>query len=202
MACLGGTSLAQQASQNLEVSPQLQQFLSDHPQASQILSKGLAEAFSNRKLLIYYFYTKNESVPRASHIYPDKSSVSIFLRENQLPCDEYICLFFEILNSEGESNFQQLALKARAGQISKKDFATCIMRQEFQAVKRTRDSIGSLGLNQKEIGDSYYFNRFVNTPNDFDKFLVYIKQVSPQRDQFAEYERYYDNLNKGNILTK
>ena len=111
-----------------------------------------------------------------------------------MPGDECICLIFEMLNSEGEQHFIELNEKAKTKQISRNDFATDMMQQEFVAVKKTRDLIKSFDLNQKEKEESYYYNRLVQAPDDFNEFLIYIAKVSPKRAQFADYEKYYDSL--------
>ena len=84
---------------------------------------------------------------------------------------------------------------AKAGTISKVDFATEMLRQEFNSVKKTRDSIGNWGLNQKEMAESYDYNRLIHCPNEFDNFMSYIAKVSPKRHAFEDYETYYDSLN-------
>jgi len=174
------------------LSPKLKQFMADHPAASASLSKALSEAFGNRHLELYYFYSDDESVARAEHYYPNPTSVTIVVRENQLPCDECICLLFEVLNSEGEPRFQQLGAMAKAGTISKVEYATEVLRQEFQATKKTRDLIATFGLGQDEIAESWSYNRFIQCPDDFAAFLPYLRKVSPNRHAFEDYERYYD----------
>src|SRR5271167_2793647 len=84
------------------MSPQLREFLATHPGASKSLSDTFSEAFSNRVVQLYYFYTDDESGPQALHYYLNESSVVIGIRENQEPGDQCYCLIFEILNSEGE----------------------------------------------------------------------------------------------------
>jgi hypothetical protein len=174
------------------LSPKLNQFLSDHPVASASLSKALSEAFGSRNLGLYYFYTDDESVARASHYYRNSTSVTIIVRENQLPSDECICLIFEILNSEGEPRFQQLVEMAKAGSISRVDYATEVLKQEFKATKKTRDLIATFEFSQKEIAESWSYNRLIQCPDDFNAFLPYLHKVSPNRHTFEDYERYYD----------
>ena len=176
------------------VSPKLRQFLADHSTASKSLSSAFSEAFPTRTVQIYYFYSDDESVARASHYYPDKSVVGILIRENQQPCDECLCLIFEVLNSEGEARFEQLADQAKAWTISRADFVKEIMRQEFQAVKKTQALMGNFKLSPKEITDSYYYNLFIKCPSDFEDFLVYKKKGQVHRDQTKEYEQLYNSL--------
>jgi hypothetical protein len=177
-------------------SPKLKQFLTDHPVASTTLSSVVSEAFASRKIRLYYFYSEDESIPRAFHYYPDESSVGIAIRENQQPCDECISLIFEVLNSEGEKVFQQLMEQAKAGNISKAEFVEGVMRQEFHAVMKTQEIIGSWKLTQKEIAASYDYNRFMQGPNKFEEYLSYQKTVSPKRDLPKEYGQQYDELRK------
>jgi hypothetical protein len=180
----------------INLSPKLKQFLADHPVASESLSHALSEAFGNRKLVFYYFYQDDESVARSAHYYPNPTSVTIIVRENQLPCDECICLLFEVLNSEGEPRFKQLVEMAKTGTISRADYAKEVLKQELIANKKTRDLIIKFGLSQKEITESYFYNRLVQSPDDFDTFLLYLRKVSPNRHAFEDYERYYDSLTK------
>jgi hypothetical protein len=181
---------------NYSVSPKLRQFITDHSGASKLLTNALSEAFSNRTVQLYYFYTDNESTPRAFHYYPDESVVGIVIRENQQPSDEFISLLFEVLNSESEKHFQEITQKAENGDLSKTNFITEILKVEFEADKRTRDLISDLNLNKKEISESYFYNRFIKCPNKFEDFLPYQKMVSPNRDLFKEYGMEYDSLPK------
>jgi len=183
---------AQDNSAFINLSPKLKQFLANHPAASKSLSNALSEAFGNRKLVFYYFYSDDESVARAAHYYPNPTQVTIIVQENQLPCDECFCLLFEILNSEGEPRFQQLVEMAKMGTISRVDYAKEVLKQEFIAGKKTRDLILKFGLSQKEIAESYFYNRYLQSPDDFDAFLSYRLKVSPNRDPIKDYERYYD----------
>jgi hypothetical protein len=179
------------------VSPKLQQFLIGHSAASELLTNVLSEAFSNRTVQLYYFYSNDKSNPRASHYYPDESVVGITIRENQQPSDEFICLIFEAMNSESERSFQELVHKAESGDISRADFARKMLKVEFKAVKRMRGLISNVKLSDKEIADSYYYNRFVECPNKFEDFLTYAKRISPsERDPVKEFEAKYDLLQK------
>ena len=177
-------------------SPKLRQFLADHPAALQALTGAISESFSNRTVRLYYFYSDDETVPRAGHYYPEKSSVGIVIRENQEPSDEYISLIFEILNSQGEKRFLDLVEQAKSGAISKTDFVRDLMRQEFQAVKKLRGLIDSFKLSKKEKDTSYFFKKFAECPEDFEAYLSYARKVSPNRDQTKEYEKAYDSLRK------
>jgi len=175
-------------------SPKLRQFLTANPEASRMLSNVLSEAFSNRTVQLYYFYSEDESVARACHYYPDESSVSIRVRENQQPCDEYIILIYEMLNSEGEKRFRKIFHEAQSGTVTKEDFIRSILQQEFEAYKRTQSLLKTFKLGKGEIAKSYYYNRFFHMPGDFEEFLAYQKKVSPKRDPVKEYGSQYDYL--------
>src|SRR5262249_55874707 len=151
---------------------------------------------SNRTIQIYYFYTEDASVPRASHICADEALLRISIRENQQASDECICLMFEILNSEGDDRFKKLSEQAMKGTKSKSYFVKEVMRQEFYAVKKTQALLGHFGLSKSEISESYYYNRFIQSPDDFEEYLSYKKEVSPDRDQEKEYGQLYDSLRK------
>ena len=194
LLCL--SSWAQQNNFLGGASPKLRQFLTDHPAATKLLTNTLSEAFSNRTVHLYYFYSDDESIARAFHYYQYESSVVIAIRENQQPSDEFICLVFEMLNSEGETRFQEISEKAASGTISRTNFPIEILKVEFEAVKRIHDLLGNLKLNEKEVDESYYYNRFTQCPNKFEDFLSYTKKVSPHRDPIKEYEAKYDLLRR------
>jgi len=188
------TAGAQSNSFASTVSPKLRQFLTDHPAAALTLSNTLAEAFTTRTYRIYYFYSDDESIPRAAHTYAGPSMVWITVRENQQPADEFVGLIFEALNSEGGQRFGELADLARVGRITKPNFVREVMRQEFQAVKKTRAMLGGFQFTPAEIEASYFYSRFIQCPDDFEQFLVFKKKVSPNRDQVKEYEKLYDTI--------
>jgi len=121
--------------------------------------------------------------------------VAILIRENQEPCDEFIGLIYEILNSQGEKRFQELFDEAKSGAVSKTDFVRGIMRQEFETVKKVRGLLENFKLSKKEKSTSYFFNKFSQCPNDFEAYVVY-KPKGVTRDQFKEYEQLYDSLQK------
>jgi len=184
-----------------KVSPKLRQFLIEHPTALRPLTNVLSVAFAERTLQLYYFYSDDESVARASHDYPDESVVAIFIRENQQPLDEFISLIFEAQNSTSEKQFLKLFAKAKSGAISKNDFARDIVRLEFDATKRTRDLLEGIKLGRGEIKKSHYYKLCKDVPNDFEEFLLYSKRVSaPQRDIIKHYEAIYDSLRKQDPL--
>ncbi len=191
------SSRAQDSPTLSRVSPKLKRFLSDHPVAARTLSKTLSEAFASRSVEVYYFYTDDESVPRAEHYYPGKSSVRIVIRENQEPGDEYLSFIYETLNSEGEKRFQELFGMAKSGAITKPDFIKEVLKQEFQAAEKLKALLGSLELSKQEIAVSYFYNRFLNCPGNFDEFLSYQKKVSPDRDVNAFYGQEYDRIRNG-----
>lgn len=165
------------------------------------------ESFTNRDVRFYYFYTQDESIPRASHYYPNdyptENEVWIYIKADQQPVDEFFCVIFEMLNSEGEKRFQELMSQARAGTILRTNYALEITRQEFVATKRTHDLIGRLKFTRKEISSSQYYKRFLECPDGFEDFLVYQKKVvkGSQRDPIKEYETQYDLIRKRDPTT-
>ncbi len=190
---LGASCSAEDTNFLKTVSPKLKQFLVDHSAASNALVAAISESFSNRTVYLYYFYSDDETRPRALHYYPDDSAVGIMIRENQEPCDEYICLVYEVLNSQGENRFKALFEQARSGAVSKEIFVRGVLHQEFQAVTRVRGLLDGFKLNTKEKSSSYYFKKFSDCPDDFEQFLIY-KPKGSARDRVKEYERQYDAL--------
>jgi hypothetical protein len=195
---VSASSQAQNSNIFSMVSPKLKQFLTTHPKASSTMSNVLSEAFSNRTVQLNYFYSNDESAAKAYHYFPDESSVCIVIRENQLPCDECICLIFEMLNSGGEKRFLELANMAKSGTMQKGDFVNEIRRQEFQAAKRMRTLLANFELSKKEKVKSCYYNNIIQSPNIFEEFLTYTKNLSPQyyEQQTKHYEQEYDSLRK------
>lgn len=176
------------------MSPKLRQFLADYPDVSGSLSNVLSEAFSNRTVQLYYFYTDNESVARASHYYQNESSVVIGIQENQRPSDQCICLIFEALNSEGEKRFYELAAEALSGNISRADFARGMMRQEFQAVKKMQKLLQGFKYSKREFGKSDYYEAFIECPDTFEAFLNLVTSAVSVRNELKDYEEEYDAL--------
>ncbi len=178
-------------------SPKLRQFLSSHPEAFQAFTNTLSRAFGHRPIEIYYFYSEDKSVPVASHYYLEEGGVGIKIRENQTPSDEFICLLFEVINSESEEYFKELITKARAGTVSRRDFAEEMLRTEFKAVEKTRGLLPHLNLSKQELADSHEYKQLINCPKEFKEFLTYTRKItSPHRDAIKVYESAYDLLRK------
>jgi len=182
-----------------EASPKLKKFLSDNPKAAKIFTNAISNAFSNRTVRLFYFYSNDDSEARAFHFYPNTAgcpNVMLCIRENQTPLDEFITTLFEILNSRNENAFANLFQDAYLGTKSREQFATEISRYEFEATKDTRSILLALKLGKREINESDYYRKFVECPTNFDGFLSYSRKVSPQRDAFTEDELKYDSLRK------
>ena len=178
-------------------SPSLRSLLKEHPENVNALNEIFVEAFSNRVAHLYYFYTQNQSLPKAQHYYPEEGKVFIMVKADQLPADEFLCIFDEAINSEGEKRFDELYDEARSGTIGRTDFAREIIRQEFVAVKRTRDLLGKLKFTKKEKSASHFYKDFAECPDNFEDFLTYVRSLDPaRRDQLSEYEKEYDTLRK------
>jgi len=178
-------------------SPKLRQFLNKHAEALQVFTNTFNAAFAHRSVEIYYFYSEDKSVPAASHDYLEEGGVRIRIRENQTPPDEFISLLFEVINSESQGHFEELIAKARAGTVSRRDFAEEMLRTEFKAVEKTRALLPNLKFTKREKFDSYGYRQFSNCPEGFKEFLAYTKNVdAPHRDAVEVYESAYDVLRK------
>ena len=188
---------AQEGNFPYKFSPKLQQFLVLHPDAKQILTTLISQTFSNKIVQLYYFYTDDESTPKAAHYYPREGVVGIVVRENQQPLDEFTCLTFEVINAQGEKRFREIYQMAESGQISKSDFAEEIMKEEFKAVKKARNFLKQLKPSEKEKSKTTLYMHFLHSPDKFEEFLVYSKKVlSPERDPIEEYKKQYDLLRR------
>jgi len=181
-----------------EASPKLKNFLSENPEAAKVFTNAIANAFSNRTVRLFYFYSDDESVARAFHFYPNTvgtPDVMLCIRENQTPLDEFITTLFETLNTKKESAFAELSQNAYFGKITKEQFAKGIIRNEFEATKSVRSTLLTLKFGTNEIREAYYYQKYIECPTNFDDFLTYSKKVS-QRDAMKEYELKYDSLRK------
>jgi hypothetical protein len=180
-------------------SPKLRTFLTANPAAFKAMTNALFDTFSNRTFQIFYFYSDDESTARASHFYPNQeglAQVVISARENQDPLDEFISVFYETINSRGETQFGKVLQDARSGILSRDDFARAILKLEFDAVRKTRDAIKALKFSEKETSKSHYYRVFVECPDNFEESLAYSKKISPTRDAFKEYQLKYDAYRK------
>ena len=196
---LCASSWAQESNIVSTASPKLKKFMSDNPEAKKTLNDAISNAFSNRTVQLYYFYSEDESQARAFHYYPNTvglPEVILSVREDQTPLDEFSCILFETLNSKNESGFAKLTADACSGVVPREEFARKILQYEFEAIKYTRAALLKLKLSKKEIKESYYYRKFAGCPGNFDDFLSYSKKISPDRDAFKEYELKYDSLRK------
>lgn len=188
---------AQQSSLESRMSPKLQQFMKDHPAASASLRSSFFGTFSNRTVWVFYFYAGDDSEARAFHFYPNTiglPEVVICVCENQQPVDQFITMLFETLNARGEKRFGELVDEATAGSIPKAEFVREILRQEFEATKRTRELVLAIRFSRKEKSASHYYRIYAECPTTFDGFVSYTKRVSGKRDVIKEYEAKYDSL--------
>jgi hypothetical protein len=180
------------------LSPKLSQFLLEHPSALSALSNALWEAQLSRPVHVYYFYANQQAHLPAMHRYLDgASTLGVFVQENQPACDEGIDILFEVLNSKGEKRFKELWDKAESRAISKEDYVKEILREEFKAVVATRKVIVNFNLSEKEVAGSQNYKWFMESPTDFEKFLVHRKQAGhAQGDNY--YREQYDKI-RGNL---
>ena len=177
------------------VSPALSKFLVEHPAAFKILAK--TDAFTNRTIEVYYFYTEDEARAKASHSFPSASEVVFHIRENQEPADEFLCLIYEFINSENDEHFGELIKMAKSGSIARDVFAKKVVEAEFKAAKTLRDMLPAFKFTDKETAQSAYYKKFKNTPDNYDAFIAYGQRLnSPHRDVVKEYEATYDRLRK------
>jgi hypothetical protein len=196
-ALLGIPCRAQETNILAMCSPKFRQFVTAHPEASQLLTNVVSEAFAGRAIQVFYIYTPEDgSVPRAGHFYPAESTVAIRLRENQQPVDEFVSLVYEALNSESEEQFGDLFQKAQSGGISRTNFARQMLNVEFKALTRTRVLFKGIKLSEKEISESYYCKRFKECPDGFEDYLAYLIKASPPKHGTIHdyYEAMYDSL--------
>jgi len=201
LSLLLGTSAQAQKNEWLSpFSPGLQKFLTRHPEDFPILTNVVSEAFTNRSVRFFYFYSQDKSAPGAEHFFPDVWEVLITIKANQQPADEFIVVIFESLNAEGDERFGELANEARSGTISKTNFALEIVKQEFVALKQTRDMLGKFRLTKKEIANSAYYKKILETPESFEEFLTYLKKINSS-DLIEQYEEKYDLIRNQESIT-
>jgi hypothetical protein len=191
LSCILG--YAQSPRLRTTVSPKLRRFLYENPKASITLSNTLRDTFGERTVVVYYFYSDASGEARAFHSYPDHSTVSIWVMEDQLAIDEFICLVFEAINSKSQTQFQELFRQAEAGTLDKETFSKRVLILEFQAVKQVRDILRNTAIDAK---GSYYYERFVGCPENFDDFVAYVKSVSKGVDPLSTYESQYEAMRK------
>lgn len=181
------------------LSPKLANFLKSRPEAFSALTNSLRQSFETQSWQLYYFYSEDPSSPRAYHFYPGHNSVSIAVRENQEPVDEYSCLIFEIRNAANSPRFTELFEKAQRNAIERDDFIRTMTLIEFQAVKQTRDILKGVSLSAQEQKQSYYYDRFLKSPDDFDEFLIYRETTrTPEMDAKKHRGEIYDQLRLAN----
>jgi hypothetical protein len=178
-------------------SPQLNHFVECHPQALLILSNAVVKTKGSAGVRIdtFYFYTDDETVPTAHHNWALNGSpqVAIYIRGGGQPVDEYLNFLFEVINTRGDKVFKELFQQAASNQISKSNFVRGVLLQEFQAAKAVQKLLTQLGLKPDEITISKCYDDFLNTPDDFDKFLSYAKDPARQGAE-PGYEELYDRL--------
>jgi hypothetical protein len=176
-------------------SPKLRQFVAAHSGAAELLTNALNESFGGKPVRIIYFYSDDESRPRAYPYYPEKSFVGICVRENQEPLDEFASLFYELLDYGGQQNNRECMEKAKYRKISKTDFAREMCRMAFKTAQRTRDLLKKLKLSKQEIAHADEYKRFLGCPDQFVDFLKYCDRInSPSGSLMEFYEALYDTL--------
>jgi hypothetical protein len=118
--------------------------------------------------------------------------------ENQQPSDQFICLIYEMLNSEGDKQFVKLGQEAVAGTISRTNFAIGILRREFEAVERTKALLPYFKLSKVEMARSHYYRLYLDCPDTFEGFLSFSEHLWASgnyvSDRIVYYEQQYDYL--------
>lgn len=170
--------------------------MTEHAGATHLFTNTISDAFKERSVQIYYYYSDDKSVAKAYHYYPSESVVGLCICENQLPIDEFTSIIFESFNSTNEKEFRDLAHLAELGELTKTNYAQQIMRLEFKAARATQQTLVNLEASKKETSESLSYKLYINCPNTFEDFLKYTEEVSSGRDPIKEYEAQYDSLHK------
>lgn len=185
---------------NITLSPKLSEFLADHPLAKKTLTNAFSETFLKRSVGLYYFYSYSDAQAKAFHYYPDSPGwpeVVLCIQENQSPIDEFITLLFETINTKSQERFRKLGDDAARGAISKESFVSQVLRNEFEAIKSTRELLLELKFKKEKVEGSAYYRSFTECPTNYDDYISYSKKLSQARSSSKEYESIYDSLRKG-----
>lgn len=182
----------------LACSPKLRTLLAAHPEAFTPFTNACCLATHSNSVGLVYFYCENDSVARGRSLYPhraDMADVMIYVRENQEPWDEFVCVIGELLNTMSRPRFEGLLARAKAGTISRDDFPREINRVEFEkTILPLRDLLAKMKLTKKEKAQSYFYPKTLGCPDDFEAYLSYQKKTSPHRDLTKQYQEEYDQL--------
>ncbi len=185
----------------LACSPKLRTLLAAHPESFTAFTNACCLASRTNSVGLLYFYSEHDSVARGRSLYPHTASMAdviIFVRENQEPWDEFVCVVGELLNTLSRSQFEELLARARAGTISRNDFPREINRVEFErTILPLRDLLARMKLTEKEKARSYFYPKSLGCPDDFEAYLSYQKKTSPHRDLTKQYQEEYDQLRSG-----
>jgi hypothetical protein len=172
-----------------QMSPKLKEFLSFHPKELSLLTNFVVGSFSNKTVRIMYYYSEDGADARAYHYYPDAKTVSIVLKENQEVCDEFICILFELINSQSQSLFVSLSREVAAGSIDKNEFAREVLKREHQAMLRAKNLLRQVNPS-KEIASCYSYQRLAECADKFEEFYENIRSKTPEI--IKNYEEMYD----------
>ncbi len=188
-------SPAQQTNIVSMLSPKHRKLMTANPTALSMLTNAFCTACTNKSVAVHYFYDPSRT--RAGHYYPvtvGEADVVLCIREDQQPWDEFICIVYELQNAGNGERFGELSQRAQSGSISRTEFATEILRAEFDAMKTTRGLLRNLKLSKKEKMGSYFYPIIMSCPADLQGFLTYTKTASAPRDVMKEYEAKYDAI--------
>jgi hypothetical protein len=190
---------AQETNLLISLSPKLRSLLTSNSDARSVLTGAWSAASRTNSVQVTYFYSEDETLPRAHHFYPHAAGMAdvvLCIRENQEPLDEFACIFFELLNSRNQGRFEALVERARAGAIEKTEFVRSITRIEFESDLAVRDLFSQMTLTEKQKAQSYFYTRLLNCPSNFEEALVYRHKVSPNRNSEKKYGAAYDALRR------
>ena len=179
-------------------SSQIKNLLENNPSLMREYTSIANKYFHNKAFQIQYVENKNQDQAPAYHYYTtfqDKTVVVVVLRGRKIPIDEFICLLFEMINSNGEDVFKKITIEAQSGLISRDDFPVKVLEKEFAAVLELKKILLSLEIDKEMLKDSAFYYKFMNSPDDFAKFLDYIKDKNiTHRDIVDSYLKQYDRF--------
>lgn len=190
---------AQETNFITSLSPKLRDLLASNSAALTLLTEAFSSAGRTNTVQVTYFYTEDDSQWRARHFYPHipgGADVVLLIRENQKPLDEFICIYFELLNSKNQSRFEALFEKARSGTVEKREFVRALDLIEFESTLNVKAVLQAVGITKKEKAQSHYYSRFVNCPVGYQDFQAYRKKLDPKTDYARDYEEAYDALRR------
>jgi hypothetical protein len=109
------------------------------------------------------------------------------------PLDKLIILIYALFRLDYISNSNQLADQARAGELTRDEYAMGLLRLEFQTTQDTKNFLKEHGLLRKESDHSQAQGTL--PPSDkFEDFPRFIESLPGRRTWKEDYGKYYDTL--------